>query len=164
MAFLVAMDRNGLIGKENALPWHLPADLRYFKRVTMGHPIVMGRKTFESIGKPLPGRQNIILTHNTEYSAEGCKVFHHPEEIMMYLTDTPLWFVIGGAGVFKSFSPFVDQLYLTRIHAEFTGDTYFDFNPADWQLVSKKMGTVDDQNRYPHEFLIYNKSLKREED
>jgi len=157
MAFLLAMDRNGLIGKDGALPWHLPADLRYFKKVTMGHSIVMGRKTFESIGKPLPGRENIILTKNTDYHAEGCQIFHHPEEVMSYLSGNPLWFIIGGSGVFKSFYPLVERLYLTRIDAEFEGDTYFDFNPDEWELLVKQSGTVDDQNRYSHEFLIYNK-------
>ncbi|GGH80774.1 dihydrofolate reductase [Pullulanibacillus pueri] len=160
MAFLLAMDENHLIGKGNNLPWHLPADLKYFKHLTMGHAIVMGRKTYESIGKPLPGRTNIILTKDSGYQAEGCLVFHSPEDILTYLKKEKEWFVIGGAGAFKAFKSQVERLYVTYIHHQFEGDTFFNFNFDDWTLASKKEGSVDEKNKYAHDFLVYERNSK----
>lgn len=157
ISFLLAMDKNGLIGKDNDLPWYLPADLKYFKRVTMGHPIVMGRKTYESIGKPLPGRRNIVLTHNENFQASGCEVYHEPEAILSQVKEGEEWFVIGGAGVFNAFKPHVDRLYITYIDHEFEGDTYYEFNRSEWKLVSEEQGTVDEKNHYPHTFMVYDK-------
>lgn len=159
ISLLLAMDKNQLIGKDNDLPWRLPADLAYFKRVTMGHPIIMGRKTYDSIGRPLPGRENIIITRDTTYKAEGCKVIHSIDEIvkMSEETDQEL-FVIGGAEIFKEILPHSDRLYITEIEEEFEGDTYFPvFNKIEWKVISKEKGIKDEKNPYEYTFLVYEK-------
>ncbi|WP_099351586.1 dihydrofolate reductase [Fredinandcohnia onubensis] len=159
ISLLVAMDKNQLIGKDNDLPWRLPADLAYFKRVTMGHPIIMGRKTYDSIGRPLPGRENIIVTRDTSYKAEGCKVIHSIEEIvkMNQQTDQEL-FVIGGAEIFKEILPYSDRLYITEINEGFDGDTYFPaFDKAKWKVISKEQGIKNEKNPYDYTFLVYEK-------
>ena len=135
ISLIVAMDQNRVIGKNNQLPWHLPADLQYFKKVTMGHPIVMGRKTFASIGRVLPGRENVIVTRNLDFTAEGCTVLHDISEIKTFAdkSDKEV-FVIGGAEIFKEILPFTDRLYITEIHENFEGDTYFPkINDEEWE-------------------------------
>lgn len=157
ISFLVAMDQNRVIGKDNKLPWHLPADLKYFKELTMGHPIIMGRKTYESIGRPLPGRENIIITRNKDYTAEGCTVIHSISEVkeLNEKRDDEL-FVIGGAEIFEQTFSIADRLYITMIEAVFEGDTYFpDFNEDEWVVVSKEKGVKDERNVYEHYFLVY---------
>jgi len=154
ISLIVAMDEQGLIGRDNQLPWHLPADLRYFKQTTMGRPVVMGRKTFESIGKPLPGRRNVIVTRNRSYAAAGCEIIHSLADMPGGGEDEV--FVIGGAELFAAMLPLADRLYLTRIRETFAGDTYFpELNEADWRLVSTAEGVVDDKNPHPHAFLVY---------
>ncbi|RFB16869.1 dihydrofolate reductase [Bacillus sp. HNG] len=159
ISLLLAMDKNQLIGKDNDLPWRLPADLAYFKRVTMGHPIIMGRKTYDSIGRPLPGRENIIVTRDTSYKAEGCKVIHSIDEIVKMSEETEQeLFVIGGAEIFKEILPYSDRLYITVIDEEFEGDTYFPaFDKAEWQVISKEKGIKDEKNPYEYTFLVYEK-------
>lgn len=161
ISIVVAMDINRVIGKNNQLPWHLPADLAFFKKTTMGKPIVMGRKTHESIGKPLPGRQNIILTRNKNYEAEGCTVIHSVDEIFsLEKNEQDEICVIGGAEIFKEVLPCADRLYITTIEHEFEGDTYFPpINESDWVLVSKEKGPKDDKNPYDYYFTIYNRIL-----
>lgn len=155
ISFLLAMGEGGVIGRNNQLPWHLPADLKYFKKVTMGHSVIMGRKTYESIGKSLPGRRNIVLTRDPSFVAEGCEIFHSPDEILVHLDQGEEAFIIGGAAVYDSFYPHADRLYITRIAHAFAGDTYFKYDPSEWRLVSDRPGVVDDQNRYPHRFQIF---------
>jgi dihydrofolate reductase len=157
ISYLLAMDEKGTIGKDNDLPWHLPADLAYFKKVTMGKPIIMGRKTYDSIGRPLPGRRNIILTRNADLKVEGCEVYHTPDEILAALGDGDEAFVIGGAKVFDAFRPYVDRMYITLIEHIFEGDTTISFNREDWELVSDNPGIVDEKNLYPHRFQIFDK-------
>lgn len=158
ISFLLAMDEQRLIGKNNDLPWHLPADLKYFKQTTLGHPIVMGRKTFKSIGKALPGRKNVVLTGNEAFEAEGCTVVHSVSEALEAVKEDDEVFVIGGAKVFDAFQNHVNRLYITLIHHTFEGDTYFpEVKKEEWKLVSRKEGPVDECNHYPHEFLIYEK-------
>ncbi len=157
ISFLLAVDRNGLIGKDNGLPWHLPADLKYFKETTMGKTIVMGRNTYESIGKPLPGRHNVVLTHDTTYRAEGCQVVHSPEAVLTLIKNDEEFFVIGGDGVFRAFEPYVGRLYLTQIDETFDGDTYFTMDYSNWKVCSEKEGVVDDKNHYSHRFVILEK-------
>lgn len=157
ISYLFAMDEHGVIGKNNDLPWHMPADLAYFKKLTMGHPIIMGRKTYESIGRPLPGRQNIILTHNQNFTAQDCDIFITPEAILESLKNEDEAFVIGGAKVFEAFKPYVDRMYITFIEHQFDGDTFYSFNKDEWELVSDKPGMVDEKNVYPHRFQIYNR-------
>lgn len=157
ISFIVAMDQNRAIGRNNKLPWHLPADLKYFKRVTMGHPILMGRKTYESIGKPLPGRDNIVITRNPEYKAEGCTVVHSPEEAAR-LFDGKEVFVIGGAEIFKQFYSFADKLYVTIIHHDFEADTFFQaIDGSEWKAVSREPGIKDEKNPFDYEFVVYEK-------
>src|SRR4051794_30957587 len=120
ISFLVAMDKNRVIGRDNQLPWRLPEDLKYFKNVTMGHPIIMGRKTHESIGRILPGRENIVVTRNPDYKSEGCTVFNSVSELVNYCKqqDEEV-FVIGGAEIFRELFPLADRLHITYIHEHF---------------------------------------------
>ncbi|WP_183255434.1 type 3 dihydrofolate reductase [Anoxybacteroides tepidamans] len=157
ISLIVAMDRNRVIGKDNKLPWHLPADLAYFKRVTMGHPIIMGRKTFESIGRPLPGRENIVVTRNRSFQPEGCTVIHSIDDIQKIAAERDEEvFVIGGAELFQASLPFAGRLYITKIDASFPGDTFFPpFHEEDWCLVSSEKGPKDEKNPYDYVFLLY---------
>ncbi|MFJ7469722.1 dihydrofolate reductase [Peribacillus frigoritolerans] len=159
ISLMVAMDQNRVIGKNNKLPWHLPADLQYFKKVTMGHPIVMGRKTFESIGRVLPGRENVIVTRNQEFKAEGCVVLHDIAQIKMFADNhDEEVFVIGGAEIFKEILPFTDRLYITEIHETFEGDTFFpEIDENEWDEISSNPGEIDEKNRFAHDFIILQK-------
>lgn len=159
ISLIVAMDQNRVIGNNNKLPWHLPADLQYFKKVTMGHPIVMGRKTFESIGRVLPGRENVIVTRNQEFKAEGCVVLHDIAQIKMFADNhEEEVFVIGGAEIFKEILPFTDRLYITEIHETFEGDTFFpEIDENEWDEISSNPGSIDEKNRYAHDFIILQK-------
>ncbi len=152
---IVAMDKNRVIGSDNKLPWRLPAELAYFKKVTMGHPIIMGRKTHESIGRPLPGRENIVLTRDEDYSSQGCSVVHSVDEARKLVGQREA-FVIGGAEILKLFFPYVEKLYITWIDHEFAGDTYFPpIHDEEWQLISSEDGLTDEKNPYRYEFRIY---------
>ncbi|MBM4762040.1 dihydrofolate reductase [Bacillus sp. B15-48] len=157
ISLIWAMDENRVIGSYNKLPWHIPGDLKFFKKVTMGHPIVMGRKTHESIGKPLPGRENIIITRDRQYKSEGCLVLHSIDELLEYESKTAEEvFVIGGAEIFKEIIPHANRLYLTMIHHQFDGDTYFPvFHMDEWELETRQIGIKDEKNPYDYEFLIY---------
>ena len=157
ISFIVAMDIQQAIGLGNQLPWRLPADLAYFKKTTMNHIVLMGRKTFDSIGKPLPNRTNVILTQNREYEAEGCMVVHSIAEALD-LAKTDEVFVIGGAEVFQLFIPFAERLYITLIEHEFEADTFFpEFDIEEWELASSEDGVHDDKNPYDYSFLVYEK-------
>ncbi|WP_102263314.1 dihydrofolate reductase [Mesobacillus jeotgali] len=158
ISLIWAMDENRVIGYHNQLPWRLPEDLKFFKRVTMGHPIAMGRKTYESIGKPLPGRENIVITRDEDYGPEGCTVIHSIEEMLAYAAENKSEeiFVIGGAEIFKEVLHHADKLYLTMIHHQFEGDTFFPvFDIDKWELESREIGLKDEKNPYDYEFLIY---------
>lgn len=157
ISFLWAEDENGLIGSNNALPWYLPADLKYFKETTMGKPIVMGRKTYESIGRPLPGRTNIIITRNQDFKAEGCLIFNTKEQLLQWMKEQDSEvFITGGGEIFKLFLSDVDRLYVTKIFHSFSGDSYFPHvNWEQWQLISKKKGIKNEKNPFEYEFLIY---------
>ncbi|MDT2045969.1 dihydrofolate reductase [Priestia flexa] len=158
ISLIVAMDNNRLIGKENDLPWRLPADLQYFKQTTMGHTIVMGRKTFESIGKPLPNRRNVILTGNKDYHHEGVKVIHSVDDLMSLEEESEL-FVIGGATVYEQTMNVATRLYVTHIEEAFEGDTYFpEIDSSVWKEVSKKQGIKDEKNPYVYYFTVYERS------
>ena len=153
-----AQDENGLIGKKNQMPWHLPNDLAYFKKLTMNHTIVMGRKTFEGIGgKPLPRRQTILLSKNENYRPDGVTVFHTVEEVLAFSkkSKNPI-FIAGGAKIYQAFLPFCDVLYRTVIEETFEGDTYFPaIDWTKWTLVDSKPGVVDEKNHSAHRFEIY---------
>jgi dihydrofolate reductase len=142
LSMIVAMGENRVIGVENRLPWHIPEDLKRFKQITKGHPIIMGRKTFESIGKPLPGRTNIVITRNKEYRAEGIISCSSLKEAMEWAAKAPgseEIFVIGGAEIFKSCLDNADRIYLTLVKWPFDGDTYLpDFNEAAFQIIQEE--------------------------
>lgn len=158
ISFIFAMDRNRVIGKDNQLPWHLPNDLKFFKETTRGHTVIMGRKTYESIGRPLPDRRNIVLTTQQGYAAPGCEVVHAVEELELHAGDEQ--FVIGGAEIFKALMPIADRLYVTHIDAEFEGDAFYPvIDPAEWQAVSKTEGVVDEKNKHPHAFVVYERVI-----
>ncbi len=154
ISLLWAMDENWAIGRNNQLPWHLPEDLKYFKRVTMGKPIAMGRKTYDSIGRPLPGRENIVITRNQGVIIEGCTVIHDVKDLLK--RDDEELFVIGGAEIFKEILPFADRLYVTEIREKFEADTFFPkYNLSEWDLIESNPGINDEKNPYNYEFLVY---------
>ncbi|QAS50838.1 dihydrofolate reductase [Halobacillus litoralis] len=160
ISFIFAMDRNRLIGKDNDLPWHIPNDFKFFKDMTWGKTIIMGRKTFESFGKPLPEREHIVITHNDDYDREGCTVIHSIDEIVQLERDEPEreWFVIGGSVLFEKMLPYADRMYLTLIDDEFEGDTYFPgYNEAEWELISETKGKKDEKNPYDYYFRTYDR-------
>jgi dihydrofolate reductase len=162
ISLMLAMDENRVIGSNNELPWHLPADLKYFKEKTMGHPIVMGRKTFESIGRVLPGRENVIVTRNKDFKAEGCTILHTIDEVINFAdaADKEV-FVIGGAEIFEGILPATDRMYITEIHHVFEGDTYFaEINPDEWEITSVIPGVIDEKNIYSHRFVIYDRKKR----
>jgi len=155
VALVVAMAENGVIGNANRLPWHLPADLRHFKSVTMGKPMLMGRKTFQSIGKALPGRRSLVLTRDRSFSAEGIELVHTVDEALRVAGDADELMVIGGADVYRSVLPLAGRIYLTRVHAAVAGDTRFpaiDWN--SWRCVSRSKHTADERNAYDMSFLL----------
>lgn len=159
ISFIVAMDERRGIGVDNKLPWHLPADLAFFKKVTTGHTILMGRKTFESIGRPLPKRRNVVLTRDPHFAAEGCEIVHSVQEaIERYGGDAEggELFVIGGAEVFRLFMPYADNLYITEIAHRFEADTFFDpIEETEWRVISREQGLRDEKNPYDYEFVVY---------
>ncbi len=154
LSIIVAMTQNRVIGSNNTMPWHLPADLAFFKATTLGHPVVMGRKTYESIGRPLPGRRNIVVTRNPTFRAPGCEVVHSVEEFLVQERQNPEIFVIGGAGLYRSVLPAIHRIYLTQIEAEIPGDTYFpEIKTSEWQEVSRIEKPRDLRNVYDLTFI-----------
>lgn len=155
IALIVAMDEARVIGKNNALPWHLPADLKHFKQLTMGKPIIMGRKTFESIGKPLPGRTNIIITRDTQYQVDNCRVVHSLKEAFSAAEGADEVMIIGGSQLFEQALPVAERIYLTEIHARFEGDTCFpELMQGEWREISRHTHAPDDRNHYPYSFIV----------
>lgn len=154
LSLIVALSANRVIGANQRLPWHLSADLKRFKALTWGKPILMGRKTHASIGRPLPGRHNIILTANPNYRAEGCSVAHSPDEAIDLAHDADELMVIGGASLYEYFLSEADRLYLTLIEREFDGDTYFPaFSPEDWREVENQTVADDPNVNFSYRFL-----------
>jgi dihydrofolate reductase len=162
LAVIVAAAENGVIGNNNALPWHLSEDLRYFKRVTMGKPIVMGRKTYESIGRPLPGRTNIVITRQADYAAEGIKVVPSLEAALALAEGIALidgaqeLMVIGGAQIYAEALPRAERLYLTQVHANVTGDAVLPaIDWANWREVRRERHEAEPPNPYDYSFVLY---------
>ena len=153
-SLVVAMARNGVIGRDNALPWRLPAELAHFKRVTMGHPIVMGRRTYESIGKPLPGRKNIVVTHNRAFEAPGCTVVGSLDEAWKAADGADEVCVIGGTTLFQETLPTADVIHLTEVEAEVEGDTWFPpFDRGQWREKEIARHPADERHAYPFRIL-----------
>lgn len=158
LSLLLAASENNVIGKDNQLPWHLPEDLKYFKNLTWGLPILMGRKTFDSIGKPLPGRKSIVVTRQQDWKQEGVEVVHSIEEAVQKAEDfgAKEIFVIGGAEIFKTALPLANRIYLTRIHHRFDGDVFFpEISTDEWNLVSNRYCVAEGKNVYNHTYQIW---------
>ncbi|TQK62491.1 dihydrofolate reductase [Brevibacillus sp. AG162] len=152
ISLIVAYARNQVIGKDGDMPWHLPADLKNVKELTTGKTIVMGRKTFESIGKPLPNRKNVVLTRSQDFHPEGVDVVHTKEEVLA-MGDV---IIFGGSEIYRQFLDVVDRLYITEIDLETEGDTFFPAWDRDaYTLVDKREGIVDEKNVHPHAFYVY---------
>ncbi len=153
ISLIVAVSANHVIGTRGELPWRLPDDLGRFKEITMGKPIVMGRKTWDSIGRPLPGRQNIVITRQKGFEAEGCEVVGSVAEAMTAAGNAAEVMVIGGSQVYALFMPVADVLYLTRVHAEVDGDAFFPvIHAADWLLIDEEHRAADDRNEHAFSF------------
>lgn len=162
ISLVVAVAENGVIGKSGALPWHLPKDLKHFKTLTSGHATVMGRRTFESISKPLPNRRNVVLTRNRDFRSEGVRVVHTLEEALRIINEGTEIFVIGGAEVFRLALPLADHVHQTVVHAEVEGDTYFDqFDPSDWELREDEYQDADEDHAYAFSFRSWVRRAKR---
>jgi dihydrofolate reductase len=153
ISLISCMDNNRTIGLNNQLPWHLPEDLKYFKKVTMGHTIVMGRKTFESIGKPLPGRKNIVLTRDPHWKRDGVEVYQSSEELMRNMKNEEL-FIIGGEEIYKLFINDAKRLYITKLDHSITGDAFFPEISEDWKVISEKTGPKNEANPFNYKFLV----------
>jgi len=162
LAIIVAAAENGVIGRNNGLPWHLPQDLRYFKQVTMGKPIVMGRKTFESIGRPLPGRSNIVISRNITFSAAGVRIVATLDEAISLADDIAQTdgaaevVVIGGAEIYRLAMPRAQRLYLTEVHAIVEGDAMLPpIHWPDWREVSRERHAASAGNPFDYSFVVY---------
>ncbi|WP_207432210.1 dihydrofolate reductase [Sabulibacter ruber] len=158
IALVVAIAENRVIGKDNQLIWHLPKDLQHFKKLTMGHPMVMGRKTFEAIGKPLPGRTSIIVTRQEDYQApEGCVVTASLEEALQEgLALDEQVMVIGGGEIYKQALPLAEVVYLTLVHESFDGDVLFPELEADaWEVTEQEEHPTDEKHAYPYTFFTF---------
>ncbi len=154
ISLIVAAARNNAIGKGNTLPWSLPNDLKHFRDLTAGHAVIMGRKTFESIGRPLPKRRNIVITRQDDYRPEGVEVVNSLDEALRRAGEGEA-FVIGGGEIFKQSLPLADRVYLTRVEADVEGDAFFPaLDPTEWDEISREAGTVDDKNILSHTFLV----------
>ncbi len=174
ISIIVAMGRNRVIGKDNDLIWHLPADLNHFKKITMGKPVIMGRKTFESMGRPLPGRINVVVTRNRQFNAPACLPANSLEKALELVSEgkSPVRapgdnsatgtsgekeiFIAGGAEIYRQAIPLADRMYITIVDHEFEGDTFFpEFTAGNWKMVEEKKHPADKRNKYPMLFRTY---------
>ncbi len=159
ISIIAAMSENRVIGRDGALPWHLPDDLARFKTITTGHTVIMGRKTFESVGKPLPNRRSIVISRNTDYQCEGVVVAHSFDEALECGVGQEEVFVLGGQAVYELALPRSDRIYLTMVHASIDGDTHFPpFDPSEWRLVEDERHEADDRHAYAFSFRRYERS------
>ena len=159
ITLIVAAAENNAIGKDNKMPWHLPNDFKYFKKNTLEHSVVMGRKTFESIGKPLPERRNIILTRDMNYTHEEVDVANSVQEVQNYCRDEREIFIIGGAEIYKQTLPLADKVLLTRVHTTINGDAYFpELLDHEWNLVSAEKHEKDEKHAFDYTFEVYKRA------
>lgn len=156
-SIMVARSDNRVIGKNNELVWHMPADLKYFRETTLGHYVVMGRKTYESVNKPLPGRTNVIITRQPNYNREGCTVVHTVEDAFSLGErdgQTEI-FILGGSQIYERTIDVADRIYLTEIKAEFEGDAYFpEIDATQWEELKREEHEPDEKNPYPYAFVV----------
>lgn len=150
---IVAHARNGVIGKEGKLPWYLPEDLKHFKRTTLGKPVIMGRKTWESLGRPLPGRRNIVVTRQTGFTAEGAEVYSNLQDAVAAVKDEPIAFIMGGAQIYAEAMPQIEVAHITILNADFEGDAFFKpLTDDEWNLVEE--ATFPATDTHPYSFSI----------
>jgi len=158
VSLIVAVSSNGVIGRDGGLPWRLSNDLKHFKKLTMGHHLIIGRRTWDEVGKPLPGRTMVVVTRSRRFAPEGVRVAHSLEEALDIARDDDEPFIGGGAHIYRMAleNNLVDRLYITRVHAEVDGDTFFpDINLDDWKLVSEEHHEADERNQHPFSFLVF---------
>ena len=156
ISIVVAASTNNVIGAQGQLPWQLSDDLKRFKQLTLGKPIVMGRLTWESIGRPLPGRQNIVVTRQADFIADGCDVVASPAAALAAAGDAGEIMIIGGSQLYELFLPKADRLYVTRVHAEVEGDAFFpEIDESEWRLVNDEPHRADDRNAFAYSFRTY---------
>ena len=161
VSLIVAVSSNGVIGRDGGLPWYLPADLRHFKRTTMGHHLIVGRRTWEEVGKPLPGRSMVVVTRSRRFAPEGAQVARSVEQALDLASGDDEVFIGGGAQIYHLAleRDLVDRIYLTRILAEVEGDTFLpEIDLARWELVSEEHHEADERNEFPYSFLVYERS------
>lgn len=157
---VVAVAQNGVIGRAGGLPWHLPADLGHFKAMTMGRPVLMGRRTFDSIGKPLPGRRNLVLTRRP-LDVPGVEAVASVDEALARVAGAPEVAVIGGAQLWQETLPRIGRLHVTRVHADIEGDTYFPaIDPAQWREVERREQPADERNAYAMSFITLDRTIR----
>lgn len=155
ISIIVAIASNNMIGSANSMPWHLPEDFRHFKQVTMGKAVIMGRKTYESIGRPLPGRRNIVITRNTALRIEGCEMASSLDEAIALCNPTEENFIIGGGEIYRQAMPLADKLYITHIAAEFEGDTRFPTIGPEWKEIAREEFPCGEKFPHPFAFVDY---------
>jgi len=162
LSLIAALATNNVIGRDNQVPWHLSTDLRRFKTLTMGHHLIMGRRTFESVGRPLPGRVNVIITRSEDWTSEGVTVVRSLEDAVRIATNAgdEEAFIAGGAQIYELAMHRADRMYLTRVHAEVEGDTWFpEFDDvSEWHLTDAEHFDADEKNEYPFSFLTYDRA------
>ncbi|MBF0279679.1 MAG: dihydrofolate reductase [SAR324 cluster bacterium] len=158
VSIICALAENGVIGNNNALPWHLPNDMKSFVRLTSGHTVLMGRKTFQSIKRPLPNRVNVVITRQKNYQIEGCIIAHSVEDAISHARDLGETeaFIIGGEQIYREAIKFSQKMYLTRLEESFAGDTYFpQYNAEEWREVEREEYKIDEKNTYPFSICTY---------
>jgi dihydrofolate reductase len=154
LEFVVAVARNGVIGRDNGLPWRLPADLAHFKRITFGHPVLMGRRTWQSIGRPLPGRRNLVLTRDADFRADGAEVVHSLAAALGAVPAGARLMVIGGAELYRETLAAAEVLHLTEVEADVEGDARFpEWRREEWQEISREAHPADERHTYPYSFV-----------
>lgn len=154
ITLVVAVASNGVIGRDGGLPWHLPADLAHFREITMGKPVLMGRRTWESIGRPLPGRDNFVITRRSDYAAEGCRVMHSLPSALRAAGEVEEVMIIGGAGLYEEALPLARRIEMTRVHGEVPGDARFpSLDGSEWEEVRRVEREVDEDNAWALSFV-----------
>jgi dihydrofolate reductase len=158
VSLIVAVSSNGVIGRDGDLPWYLPADLKHFKRTTMGHHLIIGRRTWDELGKPLPGRTMVVVTRSRRFTPEGAQVVRSVEQALELAAEDDEPFIGGGSQIYHIAlaRDLVDRIYLTRIHAEVEGDTFFpNFKLDEWELLSEEHNEADEKNEFAYSFMVY---------
>ena len=160
LSLIVAVGENNEIGKHGRMPWHLPADLKHFKTLTLGKPVIMGRRTFEAIGKPLPQRRNIVVTRNPTFHSQGCETTASLTDALVLAVGAPEVMVIGGGEIYREAFPRAQRIYLTRVHARFEADTFFPaLDPVEWRESACEDHAADERNLFAYSFLTLERRI-----